>query len=41
MTSRNYDYILKVDTTTGFKAGNTIIGATSLTEALIEALILC
>ena len=35
MTSRNYDYILKVDTTTGFKAGNTIIGATSLTEALI------
>jgi phage-related protein len=35
MTSRNYDYILKVNTTTGFKAGNTIIGVTSLTEAII------
>ena len=35
MTSRNYDYILKVNSTTGFTAGNTLIGVTSLTQALI------
>lgn len=35
MTSRNYDYILSVNTTVGFSAGNTLIGVTSATEALI------
>jgi phage-related protein len=35
MTSRNYDYILKVSSTTGFTAGNTLVGVTSLTQALI------